>query len=338
MATITIKDVAKLANVAPSTVSRVIANNNRISEATKKRVRKAMEELGYHPNFNARSLANKSTKAIGLVMPSSASKTFQNPFFPEVIRGISSYARIKDYTLYMTTGETEEEILNDCIKMVQGKRVDGLILLYSRNNDPIVEYLVQTKFPFVLIGKPFKYADEITYIDNDNYKAARELTEYLIGKSHKKIAFIGGNLNLLVTQDRLNGYKDAMKLATIPIHDEYIKHMEFDREGGQLAVSDLMSLPEKPTAIFVTDDMMALGVLSVLQERNVQVPDHVSVVSFNNIIVSELTSPPLTTVDVNIFQLGIEACKAVVECTENEQYVTKSIIIPTKIIERQSSK
>ncbi|MGL4819220.1 MAG: LacI family DNA-binding transcriptional regulator [Bacilli bacterium] len=334
--TITIKDVARLANVAPSTVSRVIADSSRISEATKRKVKKAMEELGYHPNFNARSLANRTTQSLGIVMPSSASKSFANPFFPEVIRGISSYARTEEYNLYLTTGESEEEILDDVIKMVQGKRVDGLIVLYSRENDPVLDYLVDTKFPFVLIGKPHHPSARIPYIDNDNYRASRELTDYVIGLGHKHIAFVGGSLAYVVTQDRLRGYEDAIRLAGGAVESDWVQLFDFDRDGGEAAISALLSSGRMPSAIVVTDDMMALGVLKVLNEKSVRVPEDVSIVSFNNFIVSEYTTPPLTTVDVNIYQLGYEACRMLVEHAQNDDFVPKSILIPTTLIERAS--
>lgn len=336
--TVTIKDVALKANVAPSTVSRVIANNPRISEKTKKRVRKAIEELGYHPNLNARSLANQSAKAIGVVMPSSANKSFQNPFFPEVIRGISSFIHTKEYALYMLTGETRDEIYEGVIKMVQGRRVDGIILLYSRVNDQIIQYLIEQHFPFVLIGKPHQAIEEITYIDNDNYSAAREVTEYLIKGGHERIAFIGGSLDLMVTKERLSGFKEALKIADLPISEEYICYMEFLREGGERAVEKLMQLEQPPTGIVVTDDLMAMGVLSTLAEKGYSVPNDVSVVSFNNVIFSELSHPPLTSVDVRIFQLGYEAAKSLVEKIEVLEFLSKNIIIPYKIIERQSCK
>lgn len=280
--TVTIKDVAKKANVAPSTVSRVIADNPSISEKTKRRVRKVMSELGYHPNLNARNLANQTTKTLGLVMPSSASKAFQNPFFPEVIRGISSFAHVEGYALYMSTGETEDEIFNGVVKMVQGRQIGGIILLYSRENDRIIQYLHDQNFPFVLIGKPYDRKDEITYVDNDNYTAAREVAEYLISLGHKQVAFIGGGSDLLVTRDRLAGMSDALKLADIVL------------------------------------------------------PKDVSIVSFNNALLSEIASPPLSTVDVNIYQLGYEAAKALVDKVENAESTAKCIIIPHKLLKRQT--
>jgi DNA-binding LacI/PurR family transcriptional regulator len=333
---VTIKDVAKRANVAPSTVSRVIADSPRISEKTKKKVREAMKELGYHPNFIARSLANKSTQVIGLVMPSSADKVFQNPFFPEVIRGISKAAHEKKYALQMSTGESEDEIYDGVIEMLQGRRVDGVILLYSRIHDKITKYLQKNQFPFVVIGKPYKKTEEITHVDNDNYRAAKEATEHLIELGHERIAFVGGNLNYVVTVDRLLGYEEALKHAGLPYRKEYIVHEEFLKEGGQEAMKELLSLEEPPTALVVADDLMALGVLNTLDEMNLSVPDDISIVSFNNVLLSELSRPPLTSVDINIFQLGYEAAKNLIQKVENPNEPIKRIIIPHTLIKRCS--
>ncbi|MTH53288.1 LacI family DNA-binding transcriptional regulator [Bacillus mangrovi] len=332
----TIKDVAKMAKVAPSTVSRVIANNPRISERTKERVREAMKSLGYHPNFIARSLANQSTQAIGIVLPSSADKAFQNPFFPEVIRGISKAAHQKQYALYMSTGETEEEIYEGVVHMVEGKRVDGIVLLYSSVDDKLTRFLRQKEFPFVIVGKPFKDMYEITHVDNDNYRAAKEVTEHLIDSGHKEIAFIGGNLNLVVTVDRLLGYEKAIRNAELPYRNEYIVHEEFLKEGGQEAVIELFSLQSPPTALVVADDLMAVGVLRMLFKMGIRVPEDVSVVSFNNIMMAELSQPPLTTVDINIFQLGCESARSIIQTIENPMEPARRIIIPHKIIKRQS--
>jgi DNA-binding LacI/PurR family transcriptional regulator len=331
---VTIKDVAKLANVAPSTVSRVIANSSRISEKTKEKVREAMEQLGYHPNFIARSLASQSTQAIGLVMPSSTDKVFQNPFFPTVLAGISEGANERQYALFMTTGKTEEETFDGVVQMVQGGRVDGVILLYSKVEDSILTYLKQRKFPFVVIGKPFKHVEEITHVDNDNFRAAREVTEHLIHLGHKSIAFIGGDLDLVVTVERLLGYEKALRDYHLPLKREYIMHEEFLKEGGQGAVKELFSLEEPPTALVVTDDLMALGVLNTLDEMGIMVPSDVSVISFNNVMLSEMSRPPLTSVDIGIFDLGFEAAKSLIQKIENPKEPVKRIIIQHKLIKR----
>ncbi|MEI4768151.1 LacI family DNA-binding transcriptional regulator [Psychrobacillus sp. FJAT-51614] len=333
---ITIKDVAKLANVAPSTVSRVIANSPRISENTKKRVREAMEELGYHPNFIARSLASQSTKVIGIVLPHSSGVFFQNPFFAEVIHGLSEGAREKHYALQMTTGKTEDELYQGVMQMVQGGRVDGIILLYSRIDDKILSYLKDRNFPFVVIGKPFESVEQITHVDNDNYLAAKEATEYMINLGHKKIGFIGGSPSLTVTIDRLNGYKEALKNSKIKLNENYIIHEEFHREGGQDAVMALLRRSIPPTALIVTDDLMALGVVNSLTEMQIDIPNEVSIISFNNALFAEMSRPPLTSIDIHIVELGYQAARSLIQLLENENEPVKRIIIPHHLVVRHS--
>lgn len=333
---VTIKDVAKQANVAPSTVSRVIADSSRISEDTKQKVRNAMKQLGYHPNLNARSLASQSTQLIGLVMPSSSDVVFQNPFFPTVLQGISEGAHEKKYALHMTTGKSEKETLEGVVNMVQGKRVDGMILLNSKVEDNIITYLKERDFPFVLIGKPYKNAEQITHVDNDNFRAMKEATEYLLKHGHRKIAFIGGSLDLMVTVERFLGYERAMSNANITLRNEYVINEEFLIEGGQEAVRKLMSVTHPPTAIIVADDFMALGVLNTLDELGIRVPEDISIVSFNNVLLAEMAKPPLTSVDINIFELGYQASKNLIQMIENNSEPVKRIIIPHKLIERFS--
>lgn len=211
--TVTIKDVAKRANVAPSTVSRVIADSPRISEKTKQRVREAMKELGYHPNFIARSFASQMTQVIGIVMPSSADQALQNLFFPEAIRGISKAAHEKRYALQMSTGEKENDIYERVVEMLQGRRVDGVILLYSRQNDKLMKYLLKHVFPFVVIGKPHQKAEQVTHVDNDNVQAGKDAANWLIARGHERIAFVDGNPQYLVTVDRQTGYAAALQEA-----------------------------------------------------------------------------------------------------------------------------
>lgn len=333
---VTIKDVAKKANVSPSTVSRVIANNPRISEETKRKVRKAMNELGYYPNFQARSLANKSTQTVGVIMPSSTNYAFQNPFFPEVLRGISMKAHEIGYGLYLSTGAKEEEIYQEVISMVQGNRVDGIILLYSRVHDPIMNYLHNEKFPFIVVGRPHEHADEITHVDNDNVGMAKEVTEYLIKLGHERIGFVGGDADLVVTMDRLVGYKEALRHANIPFQSNYIVKERFLREGGHEAMKELLSLTDPPTALVVADDMMALGMMSYLESLQIKVPEEMSIISFNNLMLAEFAKPPLTSVEINIFQLGYEAANCLAERMKNQGALAKRITIPAKLIERES--
>jgi DNA-binding LacI/PurR family transcriptional regulator len=333
---VTIKDVARAANVAPSTVSRVIANNSRISETTKKRVKEVMKNLRYYPNLQARSLAVKSTRTIGIIMPNSAYHAFRNPFFPEVLRGISKHAHESKYGIYLSTGSSEEEIHEEVISMVMGRRVDGIVLLYSRINDRTMNYLEEMGFPFTVVGRPSMNEERITFVDNDNIFITKQVTNYLIELGHKNIAFMGGNLDFVVTLDRLNGYKQALREAGCPVRKEYFIHEKFVLEKGMDAISSLMTLDTPPTALVTQDDLIAYEMISHLEALNISVPDDISIVSFNNLSLSEHSKPPLTSIDIGTFQLGNIATQCLIEKIEHPDTLPKRITIPTKIIERKS--
>ncbi|WP_042349586.1 LacI family DNA-binding transcriptional regulator [Bacillus massiliigorillae] len=336
--TVTIKDVAKLANVAPSTVSRVIANNSKISEKTKKRVREAMKELGYHPNFIARCLANKSTHIIGIVLPSTNSAYFQNPFFSMALQGISEGVHEHQYALQICAGKTNVEIYDDVVDMVQGGRVDGIILLYSRVNDRILQYLKERNFPFVSIGRPYDFSEEITYVDNNNSKAAKEATQYLIRLGHKRISFVGGHGEYIVTVERRKGYEEALQAAGLPLDTHLFLEDTIVRTDSSKAMAGLLALKYPPTAMIVTDDLLALKVLTVLKGLGVSVPDDMSIISFNNVLFSQYSTPPLTSVDVGIFDLGYQASICLIQQLNNSKEPMKRILLPYELVERQSCK
>lgn len=333
---VTIIDVAKEASVSPSTVSRVIANNPRISEQTKKRVREVMERLDYHPNFQARNLAAKSTKTIGVIMSNSASLAFQNPFFPEVIRGICTSAHASKFGIYLSTGTTSEEIYEEVVSMTQGRRVDGIILLYSRVNDKTMNYLRESGFPFTVVGRPYSYENEITYVDNDNYEIAKQVVKYLTDLGHRQIAFVGGDTDFVVSMDRLKGYKDGLMDAALKFSENYyIKDQSIKKEGKK-SIQMLMACDPPPTAIVAHDDLISYEMISYLEDLEIQVPKDISIISFNNHTLSEHLKPPLSSVDISIFQLGLEATNCLLEKIHVPETPWKRLMIPTKLIERRS--
>lgn len=332
---VTIKDVAKRANVSPSTVSRVISDSPRISEETKRHVRRVMEEMGYYLNYNARVLAQKKTRTIGIVMKESSSRSLHDPFFPEVLRGISSYCNKQDYSITLTTGESEDEIYDDVVKMVRGKRVDGLIVTYSKKGDKVIPYLVESKIPFVLVGSPSEQAEHVIYVDNDNVKAAEDATDYLIELGHRKIGYIGGDLNYEVSNARFKGYQDALRKHDVPFEERYAVNPQGDFDLHDIVLR-FMNLPEPPTSLVVTDDLVALKVLQVCRNEGITVPDELSIISFNNAMIAQVSSPALTSVDTQVFQLGYEAAKCLVDEINEPSEYKKSVIIPTVIEKRES--
>lgn len=333
---VTIKDVAKIAGVSPSTVSRVISNHPRISLKTSIRVKEIMNELGYHPNMMAKSLVSRTTHTLAIILPRPADELFVNFFFAEFIRGIATQAARSGYDLLMATGASEMEELAAVTRLVKGKRVDGVITLYSRPNDSIIHFLNKENFPFVLIGRSEEFPD-ILCVDNDNIQAAYDATNHLISQGHQCIGFVSGPANLSVSQDRLEGYYKALHNANLPMCPEWIVEGEFLQDSGYRAISTIMNLQEKPTALVVIDDIIAYGVLGGLTELGYRVPHDISLISFNNLALSELTTPPISSIDIGIYQLGYTASHTLLNFIQDSNVLKKRIIIPHKLISRESS-
>jgi DNA-binding LacI/PurR family transcriptional regulator len=333
---ITIKEVAKLAGVSPSTVSRVISDSPRISDETKQTVREIMDKLGYHPNAIARSLVNKATNTIGIVMPQSTERAFLNPFFPQALSGVSAAAHEQGYCILLSTGKSEKEQLESIQSIVMGGRVDGVIIMYSSVDNEVMDALEKLRTPIVVIGKPLK-SKATLYVDNDNVEASFSVTEKLIKNGHKRIAFISGSFRLVVSLDRLDGYMNALKKYEISFTKEYIVELsEFIKEGAYERTKQLLNLQERPTALVVTDDVMAFGAMDAIKESGLSIPEDIEVMSFNNVPSAELTSPSLTSVDIDAFALGYESSKLIIEKIRGEAKRDR-VIVPTNIIYRESS-
>ncbi|MCM3129260.1 MULTISPECIES: LacI family DNA-binding transcriptional regulator [unclassified Paenibacillus] len=335
---VTIKDVAKMAGVSPSTVSRVLSGHPRISQKTASKVRTIMTELGYHPNMMAKSLVSKTTKSIGVILPKPAEELFLNTFFMELIRGIVSQANKSGYDIVISSGANEQEEVEAVGRLVHGGRIDGAVLLHSRQNDPVVEYLHNLDFPFVLVGRNELYQDVLS-VDTDNVQAAYDATRHLISFGHERIGFVSGPKNLIVSKDRMKGYKKAMHEAGLSTKSEWIVEDDFLQESGYRAMSFYMTLPERPTALVVIDDVVSFGVLRGLNELGYKVPEDLCIVSFNNNAVSELYSPPLSSVDIGIYHLGYVASQALIQAIQGDDksLFCKRHIIPHRLMVRQSS-
>ena len=326
---VTIKDVAKAAGVSPSTVTRVIQNKSTISDQTKKRVRKAMKDLNYHPNLNARSLVSSYSQVIGLVLPDDSDAFYQNPFFPSVLRGIAQVASENHYAIQIATGKDEKERLNAISQMVYGKRVDGLIFLYAQEDDPLVNLVVEEQFPFLILGKslsPF-----IPLVDNDNVQAGFDATEYFIKKGCRRIAFIGGTKKLFVTQDRLTGYEQALQEHNLPL-DSNLTYFatEFLEDNGYRFSRLLFKHNPNIDAIITIDSLLAAGVCDYIAKHQLDVP----VLSFDSV------NPKLNLaayVDINSLELGrvsFETILQIINDAKNNKQICYRQLIAHKIVEK----
>ncbi len=333
---ITIKDIAKLAGVSPSTVSRVVSGSPRISRETTAKVKRIMDELGYHPNEMAKSLVSKTSHALGIMLPRPAEELFHNDFFGELLRGIVTQSTRMGYDLLMTTVSGERDELSTISRLARGRRVDGLVLLGSRRDDPLIAYLSENKFPFVVIGRSETHPEALM-VDNDNVQASYDATKHLIVQGHKRIGFVSGPPNLTLSHDRLKGYRNALAEARLESREEWIVEGEFLQESGFRSMSMFMSMRERPTALIAIDDNVAFGVLSGLAELGYRVPEDLSLIGFNNIPLAELAAPPLSSIDIGTYQLGYTAIASLIKLIQGERPHQNPILIPHKLVVRASS-
>lgn len=333
---VTIKDVAALAGVSPSTVSRTCKNNPSISEETKERVRRAMAKLGYEPNFQASNLASQNSRTIGIILPCSAREAYENSFYLEAIRGISQFCNPRQYINTVVTGQDEEEILQAVRTMTRSGQVDGFIVLYSKQKDPVIEYLYSEGLLYVLIGKAYQFANQTIYIDNDNLLAGQEATEYLYQLGHRRIAYIGSDNSLIFSADRKTGYQTALLRHDIIPRPEYCVEVPSILRDAPDLIRQLLQMEDRPTAILVSDDILAVSLERVCLMMGLSIPKDLSIISFNNSLFARLTSPQLTSIDINSFQLGIEAASQMINHIENPNLLATKIIVPHYLIERDS--
>lgn len=330
---VTIKDVAKLANVSPSTVSRVISNNPKISDATKVRVRAAMKELKYRPNQIARSLTNRSTKTLALMLPGSDEDFLHNPFFVKAMRGVSNYAKKQGYYILITHPEKGEDEVHQLSDLLHSKWVDGVILTTVKDNDERIKYLKSNEQPFVVIGRPDDEANDL-WVDNDNINAMYSVVDMLIKRGHREIAFIGGAHEFKVTKDRLLGYLKALKANNIDMNLNLIQERDYTESAAYAACIDIFK-ETIPEAIVTTDDLIAFGAQQYILENELS---NISLVGFNNTTLSEYKIPSISSIDINAEKLGLFAAKLLIDKIENDSIRTNSYLIETKLIERQTTK
>lgn len=333
---VTINDIAKAANVSPSTVSRTIANNPRISKATRERILKIMQEMNYHPNIIARSLANKSTRIIGVIVTGSTEKAFQHPFFPEILSGIASGAYKNKYKILISSVNSAQEEKKAVIDFAKSGITSGIILLASRVRNRSVNELKQMDFPFVVVGRP-ENEREVNWVDNDNVHIGYCLANHLVEMGHKDIAFIGASPEFMVTSDRLKGYKKALAEHGIPVREELIVKGKFVDDTGYGLTRELMDRGVRPTGIIACDDLLAFGAINYLNEIGCKVPEDIAVAGVNNVPLDEYFNPPLTSVDVNAFSLGAKAFDLLLASMTSEHKSIDRAIVPARLIVRKST-
>lgn len=327
----TLNDVAKLAGVAPITVSRVINNSGYASEATREKVAAAIAELGYVPNVLARGLRSKRTNTLALVMTD-----ITNPFFTKIARGVEDTASKFGYTvIFCNTDEAEAEEQKYANILAQ-KQVDGVLLVPACSNSKSVEFFQTNQIPVVLLDRVVPGVDA-DIVHCDSVQGAYELTKLLIDLGHKRIAMISGPVGVSTSDDRVAGYHQAMADAGFREYATICFGL-FTQETGYQLGKQVMDQNPRPTAIFGGNNFISIGILKALRDLNLRVPDDAAVVGFDDLPTSLVVDPFLTVVAQPAYDMGREATGLLLDrITGNAPSEWQDLTLPTEIIVRQSS-
>jgi len=297
---LTIRDVARLADVSVATVSAVINGKSGVSDKLVQRVRRAMDALDYHPNQVARSLKVRQTNTIGMMIPD-----VTNPFFADVMHGVEGEARRNNYSVMFCNADEDPELERSQLSMLFSRRVDG-VLLAPTDSHAAQDRLINRRFPMVFFDRiPADFCG--TAVVTDNFEASREAARHLIGLGHRRIAIITGRLNLSNGLQRLEGFRRGIQEANLPFPEAYLRCGEFQLETAHKCGLDLMRLPEPPTAVFCCNNKMTLGLMRALGDLRIPCPERVSVLGFDDFDWAVNFSPRLTTVAQPSFHMGKRA-------------------------------
>lgn len=329
---ITIKDIAKKANVSYATVSRALSGSTEISEETKKRIIHLAYEMGYSPNIIARGLVTKSTHTIGLIVPD-----ITNPFFAEVAQGAGDCAHQSSYNVFLCNSNWDIQREKESLSKLFSSRVDGIIIT-PVSNDISHIIALNEKIPIVFAAnKPHNIG--LSYVVTDNHRAASLATEYLIKLGHKRIAFVGGSKLDYGTSSRIEGYIDSLEKYNITVNPDIIMQGQLTSNSGYNLVKKILESSELPTSILACNDIVALGAIQAIEEYGLNVPKDISVVGFDDISFASLNKIQLTTVFQNKYKIGELSIKLLIDRIMNKDFEENNYhILEPKLIIRKTCK
>jgi len=328
-------DVAKLAGVSRTTVSFVLndVRSAQISDETRRRVLEAAKSLGYHPDASARSLATRQTRTIAIVLYQTPDRIVGDAFLANVVRGLSEVARQRGFRLLLHPFERNDE--DEYLSLVLENRIDGLLLSGPRSDDEQLLRLHQEGFPIVLMGQ--LHNTDIPFVDVDNASAAELAVDHLIGLGHKRIALItNAPPSYTASADRHDGYRRALLKAGLEYDESLVRHGNFRAYSGYQAMEDLLSLTIPVTATFVASDEVAAGALAALHQHKTRVPEDMAIVGFDDIPLASYLNPPLTTVRLPAYELGLQSARMLIDRIESKEMSQSFRLLETALVVRES--
>jgi LacI family transcriptional regulator len=331
---LTLEDIAILAGVSRSTVSRVVNGHPSVRNNVRKRVLNVIESTGYSPNAAARTLALQRSQTLGLILPLSISIFFTDPYYPHLTKGIAQACNQYDYTLafFLVNSKDEEEKIFSRIS--RKGLLDGVIVQSGQQGDQeIIGRMLDANMPLVVVGRPFR-SDNVSYIDIDNINAARNAVSHLVRAGRQRIATITGPVNSTVGIDRKEGYRKALIERGREIDEGLIREGDFTEAGGYYAMQQL--LPANPDAVFAASDIMAIGAMRAALDAGLRIPEDIAFVGFDDLPIATLSDIQLTTIRQPVVSFGAKAVEILIDLIENGITPPRHIIMDTELVIRDS--
>ncbi|SFB17769.1 MULTISPECIES: catabolite control protein A [unclassified Bacillus (in: firmicutes)] len=330
---ITIYDVAREANVSMATVSRVVNGNPNVKPTTRKKVLEVIDRLGYRPNAVARGLASKKTTTVGVIIPDISSI-----FFAELARGIEDIATMYKYNIILSNSDQNMEKEMHLLNTMLGKQVDGIVFMGGNITPELVAEFERSPVPIVLAGS-IEESEKIPSVNIDFEKAVYDSVQDFVSRGHKQIAFVIGPLhepkNL---EKKLKGYRSALEDAGIAYNEDLVIEGDYTYDSGLEAFEKIAEIENRPTAIVVGSDEMALGVVHGAQDKGFNVPEDFEVISSDNTRLSLMVRPQLTTIVQPLYDIGAVAMRLLTKYMNKEKVSDNIVVLPHRIEHRNSTK
>jgi LacI family transcriptional regulator len=326
----TIKDVAESAGVSTATVSRVISGSGNVSKKLVKRVKNTIAALDFHPNQAARRLRHRTTKIVGVVL-----SDIQNPFFTTLVEGIESVLQERGYLLLLGNSCEDQNRENQHLNTFLSEQVSGVIFTSSGNDISYYKKFQTAGIPLIAVDrKPLGLNVDLIQLANE--KASFEAVNHFFMEGHRRIGLIAGLESISTGSERREGYLRAFQTADVPVDQDLIQAGDFRQSSGYRLMGKLLDLPDPPSAVLVSNNLMTLGALQMIHERNLNIPDQISIIGFDDIAWASSLRPPLTVIAQPVSEMGIAAANLLLERIQKPESPVRHMTFETELIIRAS--
>ncbi len=332
---VTIKDVAERVGRSITTVSRALNNYDDVNEKTRQRIKQVAAEMGYQPSSIAQQLRKQRTDTLGFIMPTYGPR-FSDPFFSEFLAGVGNTAAKNGFDLLVATRPPGDDELDAYLKNIRSRRVDGFIIVRTRRNDPRITLLQEQHFPFAVFGR-IEESNAFPLVDENSELGMHLMVNHLIEQGHRRIGYIAAPDDLMFAWYRWQGFQTTLAAHNLPLIPELVVQGDLTQRSGRKLAHQLLSLPDPPSAIIASNDLMAIGALTAAQDLGLEVGRDVAITGFDDIPWSENTHPPLTTVRQPIYQIGALVTEMLMSIVNGENVSPNQILLQPSLVVRASS-